>query len=224
MPERAERRSPVHPLLESRGAQWGQLAGAPVALRFGPAEEEAAALPTLALCDLSALPKLGVKGPGAEAWLRGREIDLPPATYDTRTLADGGLMVRLGPGEFLLEAGAAGELLAHLAAGLAEAPGGVFCVERQDATFLLSGARAVEVLAQLCSIDFRSAPPRRLILTRAGGVNCGVLPDAAAEVPVFRIWVDPTYAVALWEVLAEIGEELGGRVVGAACFYAELRA
>jgi sarcosine oxidase subunit gamma len=222
MPESAERRSPVHRLLESRGARWGRLAGAPFALSFGPAEEEAAALRDLGLCDLSALPKLGVRGPGAEEWLRGRGVELPPATYHTRPLPDGGLTVRLGPEDFLLEGGVSGDLLTRLAAGMAEAPPGVYRVERQDATFLLTGARAVRVLAQLCSLDFRAASPRRLLLTRAGGVNCGILPEEAAGVPAFRIWVDPTFAVALWESLAEIGEELGGRVVGAACFYPEL--
>ena len=57
--------------------------------------------------------------------------------------------------------------------------------------------------------------PFGLILTRAGGVNCGVLPGALGEVPLFRLWVDPTYAASLWEMLVPIGEELGGRVVGA---------
>jgi sarcosine oxidase, subunit gamma len=222
MSEPAERRSPLHRLLEARGAQWGRVGGAAVALRFAATQEEAAALGTLALCDLSALPKLGVKGPGAEAWLRGHGLDLPPATYDVRALADGGLVARLGAEDFFLESGAGGDFLARVAAGLAEAPGGVYRVERQDATFLLSGARAVGVLAQLCSIDFRRAPADRLILTRAGGVNCGVLPCTVAEVPAFRVWVDPTYAVALWEVLAEISEELGGRLVGAACLYPDL--
>src|SRR5207253_7043243 len=89
----------------------------------------------------------------------------------------------------------------------------VYRVERQDATFLLAGSRAVKMLAQLCSIDFRSVPPDRLILTRAGGVNCGVLPGVLGEVPLFRLWVDPTYEVSFWETLVPICEELGGRVV-----------
>src|SRR5205085_2415456 len=71
MSEPARRRSPVHQLLGSQGAQWGQLAGAPVVLHVGVINE-AAFLPVLALCDVSALPKVGVKGPGAEAWLGGQ--------------------------------------------------------------------------------------------------------------------------------------------------------
>jgi len=186
----------------------------PPAAPLSPAEATEA-LRTLCLCDLSTLAKLGVKGPGAEAWLRGQQIDVPPATYDTHRLADGGRVIRLGSADFFLEAGAS-DLLTRLDAALASAPPHVYRVERQDATFVLGGERAVNVLAQLCSFDFRSAPTGRLVLTRAGGVNCAVLPETAGEVLLIRLWVDYTYAAAFWEMLAQISEELGGRVVAAA--------
>src|SRR5205823_8437684 len=99
---------------------------------------------------------------------------------------------------------------------------GVYPVEREDATFLLTGTRAPEVLAQMCSIDFRTAPRRRLVLTRAAGINCGILPEALGEVPLFRFWVDSGYAVSCWETLIEIAEELDGKVIGAASCFPEL--
>src|SRR6266540_6404503 len=91
----APRLSPVHHLLEARGAQWGRLGDSPIALRFGPDEDERAALPILGLCDVSALRKLGIRGPGAGTWLGERGVELPPAVYDTLPLAHGGLVVRL---------------------------------------------------------------------------------------------------------------------------------
>jgi sarcosine oxidase subunit gamma len=222
MPQPAERRSPVHHLLESASTVWGWLEGAPLALRLGPVQEETAAAAVLALCDLSALPKVGVKGPGAEGFLRGQGIDVPAATYETGRLDDGGLLVRLGASDFFVESGLSGSVVPRLSAALGTPAPGVYRVERQDATLLLCGTRALEVLPQVCSIDFRAAPPRRLILTRAAGVNCGVLPETANGVPVFRFWVDPSYAVSFWEMLAEIVADLGGRVVGAGCIYPEL--
>ena len=51
-----------------------------------------------------------------------------------------------------------------------------------------------------------------------------VLPDRDGDVPVYRVWVDFTYAASFWEAAALIAEELGGRVVGAACVYPELAA
>ncbi len=220
----APRLSPVHHLLEARGAQWGRLGGTAVALRFGEDEVERAALPILGLCDISALRKLGVKGPHAEGWLRERGIALPVAIYDTLPLPGGGMVVRLGTSEFLLGDSIAGERIASLSGQLAAAPPGVFRVEREDATFLLTGTRALEVLAQVCSINFRTAPMHRLVLTRAAGINCGILPESLGEVPVFRFWVDGGYAVSFWETLVEIAEELDGKVIGAACCFPDVMA
>lgn len=216
MPEAAERRSPVHDLLLARNPQWGRAAGAPIALRFGDGDQQAAR--ELALCDLSALPKLGLKGTGSEAWLRRHEVEVPPATYDTARLPGGGLVARLGGADFLLEGGPTDGLLPRLAA----VPADVYRVERQDATFLLTGARALKVLARLSSVDFATAPPGRVILTRAGGVNCMVMPGRDENMSTYRLWVDYTYAASFWESVVEIVEELGGRVVGAACAYPDL--
>src|SRR5262249_48149251 len=90
----AQKLSPVHHLLQAGGAQWGRLGDRPVALRFGPDEVEHAALSVLALCDVSGLRKLGVKGPAAEGWLREHGLELPAAVYDALPLANGGLVVR----------------------------------------------------------------------------------------------------------------------------------
>lgn len=219
--ETAGRRSPIHDLLEAGGARWCHAGGGSLALHFGEPEAEAAALRTLALCDLSFLPRVGVKGPATEDWLRQRQVDLPTAVYDTRPLEDG-LIVRLGAADFLLEGGISGDWLARLSDELDGDPPGVYRAERQDAAFVLAGARANAVLAQLCSLDFQTAAPRRLLLTRAAGVNCGILPDPRDEMPLYRLWVDATYAVYLWETLAGINRELDGRTVGAACLYPEL--
>ena len=218
----APRLSPVHHLLEARGAQWGQLGDTPIALRFGPDEDERTALAVLGLCDASALRKLGIRGPGAGTWLVERGVELPAAVYDTLPLAGGGLVVRLGTNEFLLEDGIPGGTIAALPGQLAGAPPGSYRVEREDATFLLTGSGAREVLAQMCSIDFRTAPRRRLVLTRAAGINAGILPDSLGDVPLFRLWIDCGYAVYFWEALVEIVEELGGKLIGAACCFPEL--
>jgi sarcosine oxidase, subunit gamma len=194
MHEPAPRRSPVHDLLQPQGE---------------------GDLPTrvFSLCDLSTLPKLGVKGRGAEAWLRTQGIILPAATYDTLPLDGGGLIVRLGSADFFLEGGDSDSVLPRLSAELARFPPQVYRVERQDSTFLLSGERAPEVLAQVCSIDFDSAPPRRLCLTRVAGINAAILPDRTEEGTLFRLWVDYTLAVYLWTILVEVKHDLGGRVV-----------
>jgi sarcosine oxidase subunit gamma len=140
-------------------------------------------------------------------------MEVPPAIYDTRGLDGGGLIARLGSSDFFLEGGPSDSVLPRLSAELARFPPLVYRVERQDVTILLAGARAPEVLAQLCSIDFGTAPVGRVCLTQVGGVSCAVLPQAGDDGLQFRLWVDFTYAVAFWEILAEVSADLGGQIV-----------
>lgn len=220
--EKLPRRSPVHDVLSSRNPEWAAIAETPVAVRFQSAEVEREAMRTLALCDVSALTKIGVKGSDAVGLLTGEGIEVPTEIYETRDLADGGLIVRLGADEFLLESGIANETVPHFSNRLKEHAGRAFAVERQDATFLLLGSRVIEVFAQTCGLDMADAPPRRLIFTRVAGVSCGILPDDSNGTPLYRLWVDYSYAAGLWDSLTTICEELGGTLVGAGCLWPEL--
>jgi sarcosine oxidase subunit gamma len=217
--DKLPRRSPVHDILASHQPEWGTLCDAPIAVRFQSPAIEREATGTLALCDVSPLTKLGVKGSDAESFLTGAGIDVPAEVYQTRELEDGGLIVRLGTDEFLLESGFATEIVPRIAERLQQQTGRAFAIERQDATFLLLGPRATEVFAQTCALDMSAAPRRQLILTRVAGVNCGVLPEDLHEVPAYRLWVDYSYAAGLWDALSTICAELGGTIVGAGCVW-----
>ena len=95
MSETPTRRSPIHSWLEARQPQWRLMGWMPIAVRFQAGEAEKAAMNKLALCDLSALTKLGVKGRHAESWLSDQSVKVPADIYESRRLADGGLIVRL---------------------------------------------------------------------------------------------------------------------------------
>jgi sarcosine oxidase subunit gamma len=203
------------------GARWGRVGQTPIAMDFGDPAAEGRQMRTLGLCDLSPLAKLGVKGRNAEAWLCEQGLPIPERIYDCRRLDDHGLCIRVSVDEFFIEGGPAAEAVVHLTAALASPGPGVWPVVRQDATLLLTGSRAIEVLAQTCSINFRQAPDGRLIMTRLAGVSCAVLPQSVEGVATFRLWIDPSYAVAMWETLSGIVAELDGGIVGAACLYGD---
>ncbi len=222
MPETAARQSPIHHLLDALGAEWRIVNGAPVAVRFDSAESEADANETLGLCDLSGLTKLGLKGCDAAGWLAEQNVDVPATIYETRRLAgdgrceDAGIIVRLGADEFLLESGVDDRSVSSLGERLDEHPGRLDRVEHQEATFVLIGSRANGVLTQSCAVNFEDIEADRLVMTRVAGVNCSVLRQTHDGVPGFRLWADCSYAVYLWQTLAEICESLDGRVIGAA--------
>ena len=221
MTSQLTRQSPIHHLLEQRllkqgGGDWADIAGAPIALRFEAAEAEAKAVQTLALCDVSALPTLGVKGPAAVDWLSAHGVAIPDEIYDTQKLADDGLIARVASDEFLLQSGVSCQTVPSLVDKLGQGQEGAIHVERQEATFLLVGARVLEVFSQTCGVDFREVRPWRLTITRIAGASCGILHWNREDVPRYQLWVDPTYAVYVWETLLEIVEELEGHLVGAA--------
>ena len=205
--------SPIHDALLKHRPEWRECGDAQIAWRYDSDDVKDAALRTLGLCDLSPLAKLGLKGPNASAWLQEQGATLPVLIYEALHLNngeedDGGWIVRLGSDEFYLESGLHGEVLSHLDANLGRGRPGVARVERQEATFLLTGSRALEVLTQTCGIDFHKVPSNRLVMTRVAGVNCSVLPEEADDFPRYRLWVDPTYAIALWISLEQISNEL----------------
>jgi len=218
-----QRQSPVHELLSTRQPKWAIVADTPIALRFTSAEAELQAIKTLALCDVSALPKLGVKGPSASAWLSAHHLDVPSAIFETCSLVDGGVIAQLGEDEFLIESGSEPTVVPALRAKLGSATEGTYRVERQDATFLLAGKKAVDVMAQTCGIDFNQATPDRLIMTRVAGASCSVLPQSMSGICTYRLWVDATFAAYLWEQLTLITADLVGTIVGAACFYPAIK-
>jgi sarcosine oxidase subunit gamma len=191
----------------------------PIAARFHSTEVERQTLATLAMCDLSALPKLGVKGASAERFLAEQSIDTPDEVYESQLLADNSLIVRVGSDEFFLEAGVNSETVSQVAAALESSSLDCIRVERQEATFLLIGSRVFDVMAQTCGINLREAPSGKALYTRVAGVSCCVFPGDLEGHPTLRIWVDNSYALYLWESLVEIIEELDGTIVGAASLY-----
>ena len=57
------------------------------------------------------------------------------------------------------------------------------------------------------------AKPEDTVYTRIAGGNGGVLPQSQGEATYYALWLDPSYAVYLWETLLEIVTELGGGAI-----------
>jgi sarcosine oxidase, subunit gamma len=210
------RSSPIHTWLQVHSAKWGTSGDASVALSLHDEAAERVAVKELALCDVSGLAKLGLKGPRAVEWLKSSGITPPSDIFAVAPIAGDGLVARLGNEEIFLEDGFGSTVVADLEHKLAGGAPGVYRVERHDGTFLLCGARAVEVLAQTSGINFAETPEGRVIFTRAAGVSCMILPKKLDGTLCYQIWVDPSYAFDLWHSLEEILTDLGGQVVGIA--------
>lgn len=214
MPDTATSYSPVHHHLDKLGAKWTRLGDRQIAAEVGNPEHQN----IVALCDLSALPKLGVKGDRAESWLADAGIDVPTAMFGFNRLSDDGFVIRAGGNEFFLEAGLNNTVISALPDG----EPGAYRLQRDDATFLMTGQRVHEALLQTCGVNLPAEPDDRVIYSRVAGVNAALCPQTLDGRRAYRLWLDYTQADYLWEELNQIITELGGGVIGAACFYPSL--
>ena len=209
------RESPVLEALEHVKPAWGEMNGMRVAAEAGHSR----AIEELAICDASALLKLGLKGRGAVGWLEKHGLSIPAKIFDYASLPGNGFLVRTGTAEFFLEDGPAGETLMRLTESLNFNPPDVHPVWRQDAAFILSGRQTLEVLAQTCGYNFRDSGDA-FVMSRVAGVSCSILKQTVnGNVPTFRFWLDCSFGLYLWEELVQIIRELKGEIVGLTCYY-----
>lgn len=215
------RLSPVHDELLHLHAQFVDVGGMPVAASYVDPAQERAAAADLALCDVSFLSRVTLKGPAAASLLSSQQLTVPDKVLDVANLGGGGIVARTGGSEFFIEDGLNGKL-ADCLVSATHATTGCYAVTRQDASFLLAGKRAPQVFLETCGYDFRQ-PPKQIVFTRVAGVSCSILHRDFNGNSVFQLWLDGSYGGYLWETLLEIVGELKGSAVGAAAFYHDLK-
>ena len=143
MPETI-RQSPLHDLLQTAPPPGGAV--------------QAERLRRVGLCDVSLLEKLGLKGPDAATWLGDQGLAVPAEVYASGSLEAGGLVVRLGADEFLLEAGSLDRSLTPLRDALPVDSAQLVPVVREDATLLLCGLRALDLSGPMLRPRFFQEP------------------------------------------------------------------
>ena len=213
----AIRRSPVHDALEHVHPEWALLHGMPAALNIRDGGNTSST--PAGLCDVSAIPRMAVKGPGAAEWLKEQGFVVPGSIYECAAIGTAGFVARTGSAEFFLEESVGHDFIAKLLAAPVAAKRGVYRMQRQDASFLLSGEKAVCVLSETCGVDF-SKPDAKLVYSRVAGVSCAILHRTLNGVSVWQLWCDNSYGMYFWETLLEIVKDHGGAAAVMSLFYA----
>ena len=157
----------------------------------------------LIIKDISNAEKFGIKGKGAEEFLKSQGVKLPEK-YNTAVIDNDKIIMRLGISEYLLE-GVGVSKFYDL-----PKPAQAYQVLRQDCCLLLEGEAIYKILSQSCAIDFVKANAKDLplFLTSMVGVGVTILLSEEAGLPKVRIYCDPTYGAYLFKTLLEIGGDL----------------
>lgn len=216
------RRSPIYRVLEETGAEFTEINGAAVTSDFGGAAgDEIAAARMMAIADLSPLPRIGCKGRGALGWARGRGIEIGDDNNVAYPQPGGEAAARLADTEVLIVDSLAGTgALPHRIAAewSMDSAEGAYLVNRQGANFwfMVTGARAAEMLAKLCGVDLRPAkfPAGAIAQTSVARTNCIVVRGDLGGAPAYHLLGDSASAEYQWGCLVDAMAEFGGRPVG----------
>lgn len=205
----------VRHTLAGLGASVAEMAGGLVAQAI-PGESPAA---PVVLRDLSPLPRAGWKGADTPAWLEARGFAFGPHNQAVAQ-ADGTLLARLSPGEFLLLGRTDGAALAtpewDWDAGMC------FPVPRQDSHcwFHLSGPKVPALFAKICAVDLRPHKFADGAIAQTSVARLSAIVIRRGD--GFHLLADSASAEYLWECLTDAMEEFGGSVAGIASLGAEV--
>ena len=212
-PEQFSRRSFIHARLVAAGAELEAISDTAVAARYPHTTT-----PPLGLADLSPLPRTGLKGPHALAWMREHDWPVPAANNLASTCETGERVLRLSDREaWVLGAwGDAGQAVRHLETQIPGA--GIWHVPRRDshAWFLLEGDSATACLAKLCGVDLRPQvfACGQVAQTVVARMNAVVCRDPTDTICRFHLLADSASAIWFWDTLLDAMEEFGGGPIG----------
>lgn len=213
-PQQFNRRSFVYPRLVEAGAEFTDIGDAALATGFA-----GGSTPPLGLADLSPVPRTGVKGPRALAWMGEQGWPVPAANNVTVASEGGAMVARLADSEVVVLAPPRGDHGPTRSLDAAIPGGGAWSTPRRDSHcwFRLQGNAAIDCLQKLCGVDLRikAFPGGSIAQTSVARLNAIVIRDPAATIPVFHLLADSASAIWLWDTLLDAMAEFDGAPIGA---------
>ncbi|MBL9035186.1 MAG: hypothetical protein JNN33_10500 [Rhodospirillaceae bacterium] len=231
-PATLKRRSFVYRKLAAAGAEFAEINGGAIAMRY-PArgESETDSARRMALADLSVLPHGGFKGRGTVEWLTAQGLTIGADSNKAYKQAGDELAARLAPTEiFLLDSLAgSGTLINRLNgawqwAASAPRPQQGYPTPRQDshAWFMVTGQYAPEMFSKICGVDLRPAhcPVGTIAQTSVAKMSAIVIRTDLGQTIAYHLLADIASADYLWTCVEDAIAEYDGRIVGLAALRA----
>lgn len=230
-PATLKRRSFIYRKLAAAGAEFAEVNGGAVAMRYPGKGDEAAAARRMALADLSVLPHWGLKGRGTMEWLAAQGLVIGADSNKAYPQSGGELAAKLAPSEiFLLDSLAGtGALIGRLNdawkwAASAPRPQQGYPTPRQDshAWFMVTGSHAPEMFSKICGVDLRPAhcPIGTIAQTSVAKMSAIIIRADLGQTSAYHVLADIASADYLWGCLEDAIAEYDGRIVGLAALRA----
>ena len=223
-----QRRSMLDGWHRANGAEFAACGDWMAVARYASLADERGAAGNLGLCDLSAMPRIGVTGAGAWKELAAAGYALPDQANRATRQPDGDVLARLSEEEYLL--------LGTRILESDSAPAGfpawsdrqerrMYVLPRLDSHCCLAvtGAQGADLLSKLCPLDMR---PRvfadgEVAQTALADVAGIVLRHDLRHCPVWLVLVSSAAAQFVFESVVDAMAEFGGRAVGLSALRAQ---
>lgn len=170
----------------------------------------------LALIDLSALPRAGIKGKCLSQWIESKRYEVDEEPNRAYAQRDGVLIARLSPGELMLLANPADASMDAMTYSL-EATYNCYPVRRQDSHywFALTGVRCPAMLAKLCSVDlspdiFADGTVAQTSVARTSAV---IVRHDIEDVLCYYLLGDSSTILYMWTCLVDAMKEFDGQIL-----------
>ena len=218
-------RSPVWRYLEDAGAEFADINGYAVATSVGDIGAQKSAARKLAICDLSGLARMGVKGDGVGQWLSAQGLSVPTAPNHAAVQADGSLLAMLARNEGLVlgDIEQRSRIVEQLTNDFQDAAddadpqtGLVIPRQHSQSWFRISGRDTAIAMAKLCAVDLRRGffDNLRVAQTSVARLSGIVIRDDIEDNPAIHLLADSASAGYLWECIMDAGAEYGISVIG----------
>ncbi len=179
---------------------------------------------TLALLDLTVLPRTGYKSRQTPDWLIEQGIDIPAEPNQAVTQADGSLVASLSWDEHLVLSDLAlrsGQVQALDAAYTHRA--GFMCYPllraHSHSWFAITGKHAPALFAKVCGVDMQPSAfaNGRVAQTSVARTNGIVIRHDIGKLLVYYVLADSASAEYMWSGLLDAMDEWQGKAIGLDC-------
>ncbi len=229
-PDSGLRRSQLYRTQQQGGAEFASLNGATVVKQF--AADDAQQLKSLAMVDLSMLPRSGFKGRQAPEWLTRQGVEIPAEPNRATRQQDGSLVASLSVQEHLILSDlqiTAGKPQQLENDWQMDADTACYALPRSDshAWLLLTGEHLRDMLAKVCGIDFAAEEfaNHQVAQTSVARLNSILIRDDVqladgSTVLAFHLLCDVSSVEFMWDCLQDAMDEFGGKPAGLAALLA----
>lgn len=220
------KRSPLNRLHHRNGAMFKAHGEVQLVARYQTPSLEQQSAQNLGLVDLTALERIGFKGPNTRDWLEARGLKLPPAAnWADGTQGHGMCTAALSNTEFLIldrvdkATSSITELRNAWSMDIEEK---TYLLERahSHAWFAVCGQYAAEMFSKLCAIDLRHHKFQQHQIAQTSVARCSaiIMRCDQGDTSCFHLLFDLSYTEYMWQCLLDAMQEYQGMPIGHTAF------